>query len=80
MELTHCKGDSLELCLTEFGFSPAVPLRFSIVEIVFIAVVYEYFISCLPQALQVCSFPPSTPSLVLDVDGGFEDMDTVLPV
>lgn len=77
MELTHFKGGSLELCLTEFGFSPALPLRFSIVEILFIAVVYEYFISCLPQALQVCSFSPSTPSLVLDINGGFEDIDTV---
>lgn len=49
-----------------------------LLKILFIAVVYEYFISCMPQALQVCSFSPNTSSLVLDIDDHFEDTGTVL--
>lgn len=33
----------------------------------------EYSMSCMPQALQVCSFTPATPCLILDIDNHFEN-------
>lgn len=47
-------------------------------KILFIAVIYEYSMSCMAQELQVCDFSPATPNLVLNIDDHSEDIGTVL--
>jgi len=69
---------ALLVAFLSLDFHPLYLLGSVLLKILFIAVLSEYFISCMRQALQVCSFSPSTPSLVLDIDDHFEAIGVVL--
>lgn len=47
-------------------------------KILFIAVIYEYSMSCMAHELQVCNFSPATPNLVLNIDDHSDHIGMVL--